>query len=116
MGIYPLPDELSEFDTNDDTVLLIDVGGGKGHVAEQIRTLTKDIKGRVILPDLPKVIEDISEPLPRVERMKYDFFTAQPVQGKIINSNTWRMALISWYYADIKTGALIYYIRHCLYD
>jgi hypothetical protein len=42
-----------------------------------------EIKGRVILQDLPKVIEDISEPLPGVEKMGYDFFTPQPIKGKI---------------------------------
>jgi len=57
------------------------VGGGKGHATEKIREITKSIPGRVILQDLPAVIEDIDEPLPGVERVKYDFFTPQPING-----------------------------------
>jgi len=91
--IYPFAEELSKITTNDETVLLVDIGGGKGHATKNIRSLTREIKGRVILQDLPRVIEDISEPLSGVEKMGYDFFTPQPIKG-----------------------ALIYYIRRCLHD
>jgi hypothetical protein len=59
----------------------VDIGGGKGHATKQIRSLTKEIKGKLILQDLPNVIADISEPIPGVEAMAYDFFTPQPIEG-----------------------------------
>ena len=49
----------------------------------------KDIKGRVILQDLPRVIEDISDPLPGVEKIGYDFFTPQPIKGKTPQPDFW---------------------------
>jgi len=79
--------------TKQEDVLVVDIGGGKGHVSDQIKTMLKDIPGRVILQDLPSVIDDITDPLEAVERMKYDFFTPQPIKG-----------------------AYIYYIRRCLHD
>ncbi|KAH8819160.1 S-adenosyl-L-methionine-dependent methyltransferase [Xylogone sp. PMI_703] len=93
VSLYPFEEELRKFTTNDDTVLLIDIGGGVGHVAKQIRGLTQNIPGKVILQDRPAVISEITDPLPGVEKMEYDFFTPQPLKG-----------------------ALIYYIRHCLHD
>ncbi|PVH79658.1 o-methyltransferas-like protein [Cadophora sp. DSE1049] len=93
VGIFPFEAELSKVPTDDETVLVIDIGGGRGQATVEIRTLTKEIKGRVILQDLPDVVNEISEPLPGIELMKYNFFEPQPVKG-----------------------ALIYYIRRCLHD
>lgn len=93
VGLFPFAQELSKFETDGETPLVVDIGGGKGHIAQRIRELCPDIKGRIILQDRPDVIDDISEELPGIERMKYDFFTPQPIKG-----------------------ALIYYIRRCLHD
>ncbi|KAF2494859.1 O-methyltransferase [Lophium mytilinum] len=93
VAIFPFEAELSKFETQDCTPLVVDVGGGLGHTTLRIKELCGNIKGRVILQDRSAVIDDISEPLLGVEKMKYDFFTAQPVKG-----------------------ALIYYIRRCLHD
>ncbi|KAF2802467.1 O-methyltransferase [Mytilinidion resinicola] len=93
VAIFPFEAELGKFETQDDTPLVVDVGGGKGHTTFRIKELCGPIKGRVILQDRSAVIDDISEPLLGVEKMKYDFFTPQPVKG-----------------------ALIYYIRRCLHD
>ncbi|RFU31747.1 hypothetical protein B7463_g4589, partial [Scytalidium lignicola] len=100
--LFPFEEEFKKFKTNNDTVLLIDIGGGVGHVAKQIRGLTSNIPGKVILQDRPQVLADITDPLTGVEKMEYDFFTPQPVKGKLIMT--------------LATGALIYYIRHCLHD
>lgn len=93
IDIFPFATELSKVPTSPETVLVVDVGGGKGHASSHIRATTKHISGRVILQDLPSVIEDITESLPGVERMPYDFFTPQPIKD-----------------------AKIYYIRRCLHD
>jgi len=93
VGIFPFASELAQSKTDDDTVLLVDIGGGKGHVTTQIKELVGEIKGKVILQERPEVISEIDESLPGVDIMEYDFFTPQPIQG-----------------------ALIYYIRRCLHD
>lgn len=82
--IFPFKSELSQNKTDDDTVLLIDIGGGKGHITKQIKELVGDIKGRIILQERPEVISEISDPLPGVDVMEYDFFTPEPVEGMII--------------------------------
>ncbi|KUJ20824.1 o-methyltransferase-like protein [Mollisia scopiformis] len=92
-NLFPFKEELSKVETTDETVLLIDIGGGNGQAVTAIRELCHSIKGRMILQDQAQVIEEITDPLPNVEKMPHDFFATQPVQG-----------------------ALIYYIRRCLHD
>ena len=65
---------------NEEEVILVDVGGGHGHVLEDFRKQRPDIKGRVIVQDLPGVIEGRA-PVNGVEVMAYNMFTTQPVRG-----------------------------------
>ncbi|KFY27653.1 hypothetical protein V491_00808 [Pseudogymnoascus sp. VKM F-3775] len=93
VGIFPFVSELRKVETSDETVLLIDIGGGKGHVTKQIKALTEGIQGKIILQERPEVLAEITDPLPGIEKMEYDFFKPQAVKG-----------------------AQIYYIRRCLHD
>jgi hypothetical protein len=81
VGIYPFEDELKKLNTDDETVLLVDVGGGMGQATRQIRQMCKDIKGKIILQDRKEVIDGISEKMEGIEAMEYDFFTPQPIKG-----------------------------------
>jgi hypothetical protein len=81
VGIYPFQAELGKLATTDDTVLLVDVGGGLGHVTRQIKKLVGDVKGRLVLQDQPQVIKDIKEDLGSIEKIPHDFFTPNPVKG-----------------------------------
>jgi len=81
VSLFPFAGELSKFKTDDETSLVVDIGWGKGHITQRIKELCPDIKGRIILQDRSDVIDDISKELPRIERMKYDFFTPQPIKG-----------------------------------
>ncbi|KAF2457171.1 S-adenosyl-L-methionine-dependent methyltransferase [Lineolata rhizophorae] len=85
---YPVRERVIDgFDAQDgDGVLLVDVAGGRGHDVEHfLRKMRDEVgeewKGRLVLEDLPKVIEDISELNGRIEKVKYDFFTPQPIKG-----------------------------------
>ena len=91
VGIFPFEEQLSKVATNDQTVLAIDIGGGRGQAITEIRALTKTIKGRVILQDLPEVIGEIKDPLPGVELMKYNFFEPQPVKGIMTSKIVFRV-------------------------
>lgn len=66
-----------------DAVLLVDVGGNKGHEAAAFRKAHPDAPGRCILQDLPPMIERVKKqgPPAEVECMAYDFFTRQPIKG-----------------------------------
>ena len=68
--------------SNEHHVLLVDVGGGKGKLIERFRKQRPDLTGRMILQDLPRVIEgrEVEE---GVEYMAHDFFTPQPVNGAL---------------------------------
>ncbi|PYI32665.1 putative O-methyltransferase [Aspergillus indologenus CBS 114.80] len=65
--------------------LLVDVGAGKGHDLLAFRARFPDAGGRLVLEDLPAVIDGLKEVEgqghPAIETVPYDFFTEQPVVG-----------------------------------
>ena len=64
-------------------VLFVDVGGGKGHEARNLREAHPELPGRLILQDLPSMIGRVKEDPPEgVELIPYDFFTPQPIKGQ----------------------------------
>ncbi|OTB15976.1 hypothetical protein K445DRAFT_59919 [Daldinia sp. EC12] len=65
----------------EDSVLLIDIGGGKGHDIISFREKFPHLPGRLILQDTAPVIDNIQSMIPEVDMMAYDFFTEQPVKG-----------------------------------
>ena len=74
---------LENSDTKAADVLLVDVGGAHGSELVGFHKEFPEATGRLILQDLPSTIESIrpGELPDDIETMKYDFFTAQPVQG-----------------------------------
>lgn len=62
--------------------LLVDVAGGHGYDIQTFKDRFPNQTGRLVLQDLPSVIDDIKELHPEIVRMKYDFFTEQPIKGK----------------------------------
>jgi hypothetical protein len=84
IGLFPFESELRKVETNKDTVLVVDIGGGTGSVSKRIRELTVDIEGKILLQDRAVVLEEIKEEIPGRELMEYDFFTPQPIQGLFI--------------------------------
>ncbi|KAH7386795.1 putative O-methyltransferase [Phaeosphaeria sp. MPI-PUGE-AT-0046c] len=80
----------------DDEVLLVDVGGGKGHDVQVFNErFGKEGKGGLVLQDTPGVIEDIGDDAldGRIRKMGHDFFEPQPVKG-----------------------ARVYFLHHILHD
>ena len=75
---YPYDERLG----NDvDRVLLVDIGGGKGHDLARFKE-KKNPTGRLVVQDLPEVISDIQPPLPHgIEPQSYNMFDAQPIKG-----------------------------------
>jgi len=89
---YPFGEELAKLNIEDE-VAIVDIGGGQGHIMEEVRKNNPGIKGRIIIQDLPSTFEAVTGPPPGVEFMPYDMFTPQPV---------------------IK--AQVYYYRHIIHD
>ncbi|OKL57751.1 hypothetical protein UA08_07103 [Talaromyces atroroseus] len=76
---FPVVEKLQ---ASPERTLLVDIGGGIGYDLSQLKKEFPDLPGRLVVQDLPEVIDDISEPLPDgVEAVKYDMFTPQPIVG-----------------------------------
>ena len=84
--IYPAGEELSLiYEKNgQDEVLLVDVGSSHGHETVDFQKQHPHLQGRFILQDLPETIKGIRTPLGSIETMPYDFFTPQPVRGRLL--------------------------------
>ena len=68
--------------------LLVDIGGGRGHDIACFAERFPNAPGQLILEELPAVIDDIATLDPRIQRMKHDFFTPQPVKGRLAPSSS----------------------------
>ncbi|OKL62580.1 hypothetical protein UA08_02970 [Talaromyces atroroseus] len=93
---------LAPKNTDKDDVLVVDIGGGKGHCLKRINNAIPDIDGRLVLQDRLEVISDTYDLDPtRFEKYEYNFFDPQPIKGK---------------YISVGSRAHIYYIRRVLHD
>jgi hypothetical protein len=80
---FDITDVLLKGAENDsDSTLLVDIAGGEGHDIAEFYRRYPDAPGRLVLQDLPPVIDSIKELPPKIERQKYDFFEKQPIKGK----------------------------------
>ncbi|RAK76343.1 O-methyltransferase [Aspergillus fijiensis CBS 313.89] len=79
---YPWAERLAATENEDaDRVLLVDIGGGKGHDLQRFQTAQNPGR-KLVLQDLPSVIADIPGPLGAgIEALGYSMFDAQPVRG-----------------------------------
>ena len=67
-------------DDTEHSVLIVDVGGGRGQILNALRRARPDLKGQIIVQDLDKVIEG-RQSLQEVQGMAYDFFSLQRIKG-----------------------------------
>ncbi|KAF2967228.1 hypothetical protein GQX73_g6329 [Xylaria multiplex] len=80
-------DFVKEFAQNsDDSIpIFVDIGGAMGHQSISLRQKYPELVGRVILQDLPQVIDRVKvSPLlgfEGIEAQVYNFFTEQPLKG-----------------------------------
>ena len=82
-GFYPVADRLIEgFNPANNEVLLVDVGGGRGHDVQQFVAQYKAQPGKAVLQDLEPVIASIQDKnkLP-FDSTVHDFFTPQPIKA-----------------------------------
>jgi hypothetical protein len=80
---YPVAERLIDgFDTSKNEVLLVDVGGGRGHDMQLFAAQHASHPGRLVLQDREPVIASIEkqEELP-FACQAHDFFTPQPIKG-----------------------------------
>lgn len=84
LGMYPFAALQNEVKGEPERVLVVDIGGGRGHSVLQIKKETQDGWGsKLVLQDLSHVVDTIVEAdIPGVEKMAYDFTTPQPIKSE----------------------------------
>ncbi|OLN83353.1 Demethylsterigmatocystin 6-O-methyltransferase 3 [Colletotrichum chlorophyti] len=81
-GVFPVKKRLIDgFDQAGSGVLLVDIGGSFGHDIDEFRRKHPHAPGRLIVQDLPSVIDQIEKLDEKIERMGHDFFNEQPIKG-----------------------------------
>jgi hypothetical protein len=71
--------------TSDEQVALVDIGGSQGHVLEDVKRFLPDLKGRLILEELPETLASVTVP-DGVEAVAYNFLESlQPINGNIFS-------------------------------
>ena len=84
VGCYPFNEELGREEVKEMDVIIVDVGGGRGQALKAIKAASPRLEGRMVLQDMPDVIEDAKAGgLPSfIEPMAGSFFERQPIEGK----------------------------------
>ncbi|EED12775.1 O-methyltransferase, putative [Talaromyces stipitatus ATCC 10500] len=77
---YPVQTQILD-NADPEKPLIVDVGAGKGHDLLAFHARFPDHAGKLVLQDLPPVIEVLDALNPVIEKVAYDFFTEQPVKG-----------------------------------
>ncbi|KAL8715416.1 MAG: hypothetical protein Q9220_000750 [cf. Caloplaca sp. 1 TL-2023] len=79
---YPFAEEvLAGVIPEDDATALVDVGGGLGQALLEIKGKFPDLKGHLILQDLPNTVKQAGDGNGAFRPMGHDFFTPQPIKG-----------------------------------
>lgn len=89
---YPVPAEVGNFTPGTESALLVDIGGGFGQQSIAFKEKFPELKGRVVVQDIPETLNSAPKNA-AVEFQVHDFFTEQPIKG-----------------------AKFYYIRQILHD
>jgi hypothetical protein len=85
LGVFKVMKEGKNISDGD--VAFVDLGGGVGHQTARLKATCPDISGRIILQDLPHVLEHALS-TPGVEKIPCDLLNLPPVKGKMIQLPT----------------------------
>lgn len=81
-SLYPVQERLIDgASTDPDAPFLVDIGGSMGDDLAEFLHYYPKAPGRLVLQDLPVVIDQIKRLDPVIIRMGYDCLTEQPVKG-----------------------------------
>ncbi|KAN0102242.1 S-adenosyl-L-methionine-dependent methyltransferase [Hyaloscypha variabilis] len=67
--------------TNAEEIIMVDMGGDRGHDLEIFLKRFPSTQGRLVLQDLPMTIATVPHLAPAIKPTVHDFFTPQPVKG-----------------------------------
>ncbi|KIW95042.1 uncharacterized protein Z519_03623 [Cladophialophora bantiana CBS 173.52] len=81
--IYPVEEAvIGGFDPSVSDVLLVDIGGSRGHELKKFKERFPHAKGKLVLEDLPEVV-DLSpySETDGITKIGHNFFSGQPIKG-----------------------------------
>ena len=82
LSVFPIDQSDPPNGVSHEPVLFVDLGGGLGHQCVSLKSKYPHSSGRIILQDLPQVIEEATPVRSQgVELMVHDVFQIQPVKG-----------------------------------
>lgn len=99
---------------DDGAVLIVDIGGGKGHDLVDFGQRHPQIKGKLVVQEMPYMVEQMQGKLDGVEYMVHDFNQPQPVQGKL-SRRRGRIKLHRLTHTSVA-GASAYFLHQILHD
>jgi hypothetical protein len=91
---YPSADRLKNGDP--ERVLFVDVGGNMGHQVRRFAETYPELKGKLILEDLPQVVEAAKDVPDSIAKVGHDFFTPQPESVRGAKAYYLKMILHDW--------------------
>lgn len=80
---YPWDTELNATPVGADEIVVVDVGGGRGHAMERLKQRFPHLQGRIVLQDQASVIQDALDGglSSEIEAQAASFFEPQPIKG-----------------------------------
>ncbi|KAJ5163950.1 uncharacterized protein N7500_005780 [Penicillium coprophilum] len=78
---FPVEERLLSGANPEAETLMVDVAGGRGHDLVAFLERHPDAKGRLVLEDLPHVLEESTIDTERIEKLPFDLFKPQPIHG-----------------------------------
>ena len=80
LSAFPVQSELADWQQSSEKAVFVDIGGGFGHQALAFHSKFPNVSGRIIVQDIPPVLEHAQLPAP-IEKMPQNFFEPQPIKG-----------------------------------
>ena len=79
---YPVEANLiKDARTDNEAVFIVDIGGGKGHDLEELKSKVPNLPGQLVLQDQADVLAEATDLEPSILKMVHNFFTPQPIKG-----------------------------------
>lgn len=111
---YPVQQRiLDDYSGKPDDPLIVDIGAGSGRDMLAFKRKFPSTTGRIIIEDLPAVFDNVHHHDLGLEKIGYDVFTPQPIQGKL-EKTLIPLKGLPCLIKDI--GARVYFLKFILHE
>lgn len=88
-SVYPYSQKLSSQQKSDEAAIaIVDIGGSRGELLQEIRNTHPGIKGRMIVQDRQETFDSMTTQPDEIELMAHDLLKEQPLKGNICRNPT----------------------------